>query len=125
RLAHEEIVVAKLRDQPVDLLGFGVVGLGLARGQRGEPEQGEQRTVHEGPPQGGDDQPFSCFRFDAISASSAFCGSANFFVPSSISTASSFCQSTFFSISSRTALGGNLSTCRVKVLPLLATASLV
>src|SRR6185436_17207260 len=69
--------------------------------------------------------PTSARRFSAISFSSTFCGSANFLIPSSMSTASIWAISTLAAISSSTSLGGSLSTCRVKVRPLLATASLV
>ena len=64
-------------------------------------------------------------RFLAINAKSAFCGSANFLIPSLISVSSRCLMSTSLSISANTAASGSLSTWRVKVCPLFCTASFV
>src|SRR5262245_38805103 len=65
------------------------------------------------------------FRFSAMSFKSAFCGSANFLIPSDIKVSSSFLISTRRSISASTSAGGIWSTWDVIIRPEASTSSLV
>src|SRR5206468_1776695 len=90
----------------------GAVSDGRASRERERPEGSRKRfpPVAHAP---GSPRPEAYFlpsalRLSAISASRAFCGSANFARPSSISTFSRWPISTFCSISSSTPCGGSL-----------------
>src|SRR5262249_32713686 len=67
----------------------------------------------------------SCLRLSARRANSAFCGSANFLMPSSRRESSRWRRSPSRSIAASTSAGGRRSIWRVKVRPPACTRSLV
>jgi hypothetical protein len=101
--------------------GRGGVSFPAGRDVRPAPRRGDTRVTliagdEGGRPAcrpGGSQRLTRAARFSAMSWISAFCGSANFAVPSSISFCSIFASSTSRSISASTCGGGILSTWRV------------